>query len=465
MLVVVGLIALLTGILIPAVSTVKKIAKEAKQKAQFTAIELGLEAYRNDFGEYPPSDQYSWWEDDVSKSLKNSAGALKLAEAMLGRDLMGVHPDTGFRVDGTNRRSYVVGATTHTPTSYDLYNRANSVDMDKRKGRYVEMDVANPFRFGETTAHFGAFNMTGVGSISQAADCYLLGDVFGKGPEVVQPDDKSVTSDGKRVRSGRPILYYRANPASKFVTSGSDSAYAYDDNSLLLGAIETNDRNRMGTPTNFWNPLLGPGTFVNHVMDPRASITTGTTTSYVPYRPDSYILVSAGADGFYGTSDDVRNFGRRPGRRAGIPKRGSRCSRGMTLIEILVAVAVILILSGVVISLTRRVDNQAKERAVRNVFSLLKGALTEYYDANDTFPLQPNPTVTTADAMTHMTDMYDRISLPCQRRAKSSGASIRPSRMVPTQTTLWECTIRGVSPSTIGTGAARMGRTRMPSRY
>ncbi len=27
-----------------------------------------------------------------------------------------------------------------------------------------------------------------------------------------------------------------------------------------------------------------------------------------PYRPDSYILISAGADGVYGTADDITNF-------------------------------------------------------------------------------------------------------------------------------------------------------------
>ncbi len=28
-----------------------------------------------------------------------------------------------------------------------------------------------------------------------------------------------------------------------------------------------------------------------------------------PHRADSYILISAGVDGFYGTSDDICNFG------------------------------------------------------------------------------------------------------------------------------------------------------------
>ena len=33
------------------------------------------------------------------------------------------------------------------------------------------------------------------------------------------------------------------------------------------------------------------------------------TASPWPYRPDSYLLISAGIDGIYGTSDDICNFG------------------------------------------------------------------------------------------------------------------------------------------------------------
>jgi len=39
-------------------------------------------------------------------------------------------------------------------------------------------------------------------------------------------------------------------------------------------------------------------------MDPKASA----SGIVWPYRPDSYILISAGADGYYGTADDITNF-------------------------------------------------------------------------------------------------------------------------------------------------------------
>jgi type II secretory pathway pseudopilin PulG len=42
LLIVLGIIALLIGLLVPSLSAVKKMAKETKQKAQFATIELAL---------------------------------------------------------------------------------------------------------------------------------------------------------------------------------------------------------------------------------------------------------------------------------------------------------------------------------------------------------------------------------------------------------------------------------------
>ena len=44
------------------------------------------------------------------------------------------------------------------------------------------------------------------------------------------------------------------------------------------------------------------------LIDPKAKAASGGIINW-PYRPDSYILISAGADGLYGTGDDITNFG------------------------------------------------------------------------------------------------------------------------------------------------------------
>jgi type II secretory pathway pseudopilin PulG len=293
MLVVVGIISLLVGMLLPAVNKVRKMARETKQKVQLGAIEIGLATFKNDYGDYPPSDQYTRLEDDTG-GVANSSGAQKLAEALLGLDLLGFHPDSGFRVDGMNRWDYSDGTTTHAAGSYWLYDRTVDRELEKRRDRYIDIDTANVVRLGNTTDHDGLFDLTGVWAA--AADTFVLGDVFGKG--------KSILLDDVRKKSGLPILYYRADTSGKV----SSDIYAHGDNDSLVYIKDQTDNTRKGTPvTGLWNPMAGTNdVFYGLIRDGRAS----TSTFDVPQKPDTYILISAGADGLYGTSDDIRNFGK-----------------------------------------------------------------------------------------------------------------------------------------------------------
>jgi prepilin-type N-terminal cleavage/methylation domain-containing protein len=269
-LVVVGIIAILTGMLLPAVSMVKRTAREAKQRVQFTAIDLALATFKNDYGTLPPSDPYTWLGD--AQQAENSSGAQKLAEALLGWDLLGFHPDSGWRADGTNRWPYRVGTTTYAEGTYFLYDRTVQRDMDKRKARYLDLDTANAVRLGVTAGHDGLFNLGSLG----------------------------VTL------SGLPVLYYRADPSEKV----RESIYNYKDNDYLVVAKEQTDVIGRGTPPvrptgARWNPLSGTvSTFYDYITDWRAS----TTDFAVPHKPDSYLLISAGNDGLYGTDDDITNF-------------------------------------------------------------------------------------------------------------------------------------------------------------
>jgi len=292
-LVVVAIISLLVGLLLPAVSKVKSMAREAKQKVQFTAIGLGLATFKNDYGDYPPSDRNSWL-DDVWTA--NTSGAQKLAEALLGYDLLGFHPDSGWRVDGANRRSYSDGTATHAAGSFFLYDRGLDREMEKRKGRYIDLDTANVARLGIGASHDGLFDLSSFGEYAAGVDTFVIGDVFGKG--------KDILLDGVRRKASLPVLYYRADTSEKEAGDIYDST----DNDTLVYIKEQMDLARKGTPTSgtVWNPLAGNvSVFYDRIIrDPRAS----TIDFSVPHKPDSYILISAGADGFYGTSDDIHNF-------------------------------------------------------------------------------------------------------------------------------------------------------------
>jgi prepilin-type N-terminal cleavage/methylation domain-containing protein len=93
----------------------------------------------------------------------------------------------------------------------------------------------------------------------------------------------------------------------------------------------------------------------------------------------------------------------------------SRHNSGVTLVEMLVVLGIILVLSGIVVTVTLRVDTQSKENALRNAFALVGSALREYYDAKGQFPPQAerNP----ANALAHIESMYQELRLvPASRQ-------------------------------------------------
>jgi prepilin-type N-terminal cleavage/methylation domain-containing protein len=295
LLIVLGIIALLVGLLLPALSAVRNVAKETKQKAQLSTIELALTAFKNDYGDYPPSN---WTPPDLAGGY---CGAQKLTEALLGWDLMGFHPDSAWRSDGLDKTG---GAGTYDPAQ----TRDNDGDgvpdtFRERKGTYLELATADAFRLGHTTEHDGVFREASgnllsrqqfISQYSLDPDRYVLCDSFGVKP-VSLPN-------GKRIKVGSPILYYRANTSSKIcsdnISNYDNNIYSFYDNMFLV---------RMGSVKNRrTHPLLEPSIFYSYqygILDPKV------TARPWPYRPDSYILISAGADGLYGTNDDVTNFG------------------------------------------------------------------------------------------------------------------------------------------------------------
>ena len=62
---------------------------------------------------------------------------------------------------------------------------------------------------------------------------------------------------------------------------------------------------------------------------------------------------------------------------------------GLSLIEIMVAVTIIAILAAITIGVVSHIDKQTNEKKLESTFSLLNGALGEYYDYWKAFP-DPN---------------------------------------------------------------------------
>ena len=101
-----------------------------------------------------------------------------------------------------------------------------------------------------------------------------------------------------------PVLYYKARTGYTRQEWDDglgivDDVYNYEDNEALLN---------LGSATSA--PLPHPladttndfEDFENMILNPEVAMIKK------PYRAESYLLISAGKDGLYGTSDDICNF-------------------------------------------------------------------------------------------------------------------------------------------------------------
>jgi prepilin-type N-terminal cleavage/methylation domain-containing protein len=295
----VAIVALLIGILLPALTYVRNTAKGTMQKAQINTIEMALTAFRNDYGDYPPSDgwYYSSPTDYIGDPL-NYCGAQKLAEALLGWDLLGFHPKSAWSADGTDG-----GGTA-------VYDSTNEVNLRERKGPYLELANANAFLLGITAEHDGLFTIP-PSSNPLNSDTYVLCDVFSV--------KKITLANGETAKAGTPILYYKANTSSKQLINNflafRTNIYNIRDNTRLVGLgkvkVKVTDDTKvhplLDSNVFYGDPMANPP-LIGYIQDPKIVIDPSDPTKLWPYRPDSYILISAGADGLYGTADDITNF-------------------------------------------------------------------------------------------------------------------------------------------------------------
>jgi len=309
LLTVMGVIAVLIGLLVPALNMVKDFSREIQQKAQFHSIDVGLELFKNDFGVYPESKENSYPPTNPVDPDYYS-GAHKLAEAMVGLDLLGFHPKSGFTSSGFNDLDGLGGLA---PVQiYDpvngiylppIYEETGQQNIDNRK-KYMDLEHANAFRMEDIYRNWGSFDRLN----------FVLCDVFAKKRQ-----------SGKK--TGMPILYYRARTAFKFQdyltnTIGgndtdpatNDDIYNYWDNERLLALGDADQGSTVYHPLRTGTVANDLETFEEMLLNKQ--VQTATQTAGFPqgikrpYRDDSYILISAGKDGLFGTSDDVLNFTR-----------------------------------------------------------------------------------------------------------------------------------------------------------
>ena len=267
LLTVMSIIVILIGLLVPALTNVKRYALKVKQMAQLHSMDAAIQQFGAEFEGYPPSGA-------LDESSQAYCGAMKLCEAMMGQDLLGFHSNSVFRRDGLDATGTIA-----------LYPPLPSQDnLKARGGRFLDPESANALRieeiYGSNTSPF-------------LATSFVICDVY-----------KRQMESGNK--TGMPILYYKANTANSlhdpnYLPTPSDNKgniYNYWDNHVLVGLGKPGESGGASAT----HKLADPKRFYQNTRSGQI------TTTSQPYRSDSYILISAGYDSEYGTADDICNF-------------------------------------------------------------------------------------------------------------------------------------------------------------
>lgn len=314
LLTVMSVIAVLIGILVPALNLVRKMAKDTSQKAQFHSIGVSLDIYNGENDGYPDSSVLPVYTGTSNLTV----GAQRLAEALVGRDMLGFDPQSSWdaKTDETIKDIYASIADKGSDSQQEIASIA------RRKGPYLSSENIEAYQMGQlytdATAKTGAVYD---GLPVAAAPAPVLTDVY-------RVKSITMTNSNKRVMAGSPILYYKAKtsltgasifPSTQIptivpaVTPAQAETYIYNsnDNEALINLGLMNDQANVKTnPHHFDNAnytdagsKTGRWVFYDTITNPKI------TSQPRPYNASTYLLISAGSDGIYGTRDDITNFG------------------------------------------------------------------------------------------------------------------------------------------------------------
>jgi len=327
LLIVIAIIALLISIALPSFRRAREQAKEVATQSTITSISSSLELYRGEQAlgtRYPPSQS-----DDPSGEIQDPfddsgpvrvTGASLLVLALAGPDQQGT---AGFSGVGGSLWS----STTGGPGAGGVYDTTLSNNAP-RYGPYAEGKLL------ESIQPIEAFDRSGNSIGIRKQGIVKQSDMTGH-----EEEQRFFVDEFKR-----PILYYRARSAAKrMITVPNSFAGVYDhrDNAMLTGGsihgsggrtgvlfasrpliddsgnphnhrIDTTqyqtNPNDLSLPASFGQaPSLkenNPLPFDAYIIDLKSSVAVPR-----PVNPSTFLLVSAGADGYYGTKDDVKNWG------------------------------------------------------------------------------------------------------------------------------------------------------------
>jgi len=290
LLVVISIVVLLIGILVPSLRGAIRAAKNLKQKSHFHAIDISVEFFRDDYDNYPDSAVLP----SITASSDLICGAHHLVEAAIGRDLKGFDPKSTWYVHVDQSDTEIYASSAKGSTAEEI-----EASKNRREGPYLELKKDMGVY---TIDEIYSGNIGGIYSSLAGPTVSVITDVFNK--------TKITLKNDTMIKSGPPILYYKADRSSKLwpIMTGPEPVpgpqadkvdqyiYNYKDNDAIVQLNSMRDIS------------------LEHELDKDDGdkfykMLNNKKLPYPgPYNPNTYILISAGWDGIYGTMDDVTNF-------------------------------------------------------------------------------------------------------------------------------------------------------------
>jgi len=323
MMVVVAIIALLLAVLLPAFGIVRDRARQTQAQSMFSGIDAGLQTFRGEaaLANLPPSaaDNPDPLKRQLIANPRNNnnppgnggkdpvrvSGGMLLVHAMVGADGLGT---PGFR--DLNRNGF------WWDDSHDGAGGLYELDADRnpKQPRYggagfVDDKMKERLRSLQDLQDRGIILNLAAAPTNTAVDELMFVDPWEK-----------------------PILYYRANRAAVNMVgeSGKPGIYWQEDNGIITGTEQGLFRTEgidfgAGKVDGFYHEIvsaLPPSdpdpqqlnigeddaydhSFARFIWDPSVKV------RYTPVNKDSFLLISAGSDGRYGTDDDITNWTRK----------------------------------------------------------------------------------------------------------------------------------------------------------
>ena len=292
LLTVMSIIIILMGLVMPALNRVRRYAKRVKQKNQFHSISIAMEFFNTEQDGYPESSARP------GPGLADvTTGAHHLAEALVGRDMQGLDPLSTWDAKADELDMAIYGK-----------NAAElDASLERREGPYLKLGELGVFQINELYSTTGNVYDGLISAPPSGSSAPVLTDTY---------DVKRITlgTTNKVVKAGTPVLYYQSDVSStKFDYTVPDvSIFNSEDNEDLVALGHLTDSTPAGQHhfdpgyTDQATNKGGTEIFYDKITNPKIPLIGGYGR---PYNQDSYILISAGFDGLFGTRDDVCNFG------------------------------------------------------------------------------------------------------------------------------------------------------------